>query len=47
MRKHVNNRTIVTRLVDREVPFNFRVMGEMVAKNIMESGHYARTKEEI
>lgn len=47
MQKLVNNRTIVTRLVEREEPFNFRVMGEMVAKNIMESGHYDRTKEEI
>lgn len=45
MVKHVNNRTIVTRLVERDEPFNYRVMGELIAKNIMEGARNDRTRK--
>ena len=45
MRGHVKNRTITTRLVERDEPFNFRIVAEMVARNIMEGVHNDRTRE--
>lgn len=38
MRGHVNKRTYSTRLVEREEPFNFRIVAELVAKNIIMEG---------
>lgn len=39
MARHVKKRTITTRLVERNEPFNFRIVAEMAARNIMEGVH--------
>lgn len=39
MRGHVKNRTISTRFVECDEPLNFRIVAELVAKNIVEGVH--------
>lgn len=45
MANHVKKRTITTRLVERDEPFNFRIVAELVAKNIMEGVHNDRERK--
>lgn len=39
MANHVKKRTITTRLVERDEPFNYRIVAELLAQNIMEGMH--------
>lgn len=39
MANHVKKRTITTRLVERDEPFNYRIVAELLAQNIMEGLH--------
>lgn len=47
MARHVKKRTISTRLVESNEPFNFRIVAEMVAKNIVEGVHNDRSRTEV
>lgn len=47
MPRHVNKRTISTRYVESDAPINYRIVAELVAKNIMEGMHNDRNREEI
>lgn len=44
MARHVKKRTISTRLVESNEPLNFRIVAEMVAKNIVEGVHNDKTR---
>ena len=44
MAHHVKKRTISTRLVESNGPINFRIVAEMVAKNIVEGVHNDKTR---
>lgn len=44
MANHVKKRTISTRLVERDEPFNPRIFGELLAKNILEGLHNDRKR---
>lgn len=39
MARHVKERTFSTRFVESDEPYNFRVIAEVVAKNIVEGLH--------
>lgn len=45
MANHVKKRTITTRLVERDEPFNYRIVAELLAKNIMEGVHNDRERK--
>ena len=45
MANHVKKRTITTRLVERDEPFNYRIVAELLAKNIMEGLHNDRERK--
>ena len=47
MPRHVNKRTISTRFVEIDEPINYRIVAELVAKNIMEGMHNDRNRKEI
>jgi hypothetical protein len=44
MARHVKKRTISTRLVESGEVINFRIVAEMVAKNIVEGVHNDKTR---
>lgn len=45
MSYHVNKRTMSTRLVERDEPFNSRVFAELIARNIVEGLHNERNRK--
>lgn len=47
MAHHVKKRTISTRLVENNEPFNIRIVAEMVARNIVEGVHNDRSRTEV
>ena len=46
MQKLVNSRTCITRFIESDEPFNYRVVAEGVAKNIITEGlHNDRSRK--